>query len=370
MKTLLTLPAELRNQIYHHVFTSRHHLTASISDPRVTFPTHALSLLQTCSQIHQEAALLAYNTTSFLTTFHRARALLSALKASSPPPILLRSISSLTIAAHRIPSLVYPRALSLFLENISQLADTLPALEEIVVLFERRGVGATTTTDFRFILENKLPHILSCLRDILPSARFELQRKWTGEPAAAGERSPRERGIYLLTLNKDGGERERRALRVEFLGCWPRRTDALSATEVEVEEALAADSTSGYDLMRRERPFLTAAVADPAERMGRHRRSLGSSGGESPGSSPRRERWGSGSPRSSIGFVSPLSSPLSSPRSSFGGEWLSSGRSSLGSSSPGGRGAAIGPPVARLVQNLVARRTMSSGNEVYGENID
>ncbi|KAF2815082.1 uncharacterized protein BDZ99DRAFT_515838 [Mytilinidion resinicola] len=359
MSTLLALPAELRNQIYRYVFTSRDHLTQSIKDPRATFPTHVLSLLLTCHQVHQEAALLAFSTTSFLTASHRARALLSALKASAVPPHLVRSITSLTIAAHLIPSLVYPRALSLFLENIAQVAAALPALDEIAVLFERCGAGAGSSTDLRSILQNKLPHILSLLRDLMPSARFELRGQWTGEPAPARERRERERGVYLLTFKKDGEDKER-VLRVEFLGCWPQRTDALYATEVEVEEALAADPTSGWDLKRRERPFLTAAVTDPAEKMRRHRSSLGSSvGDESPGwSSPR----GHGSPRSSLGF--------GSPRSSLGGEWSSPGRRSVGSSSQAVGGSEIGRDVSPWVQCVAAIRAANVSRKLNGEEIE
>jgi hypothetical protein len=192
---------------------------------------------------------------------------------------------------------------------MAQVAWFLPALQEVVVVFECHEHAGEKDLK-RMLIDNGDQLVLAALKRMVPSATFGFEAPWHDVKAERDEPCARSRGVYLFGW-KEGGER---VLRVEFLGFWPRIIDSSDASDAEVGEALAAESTPpAWELRRRERPFLTAGLADPAERMGRHRTSLGSTVSESPGSSTRGERrLGPGSPRNFVG--------LGSARSSLGGE--------------------------------------------------
>ena len=107
------LPAEIRYEIYTHVFTVEN---TSIAPPKSarTRP-HPLSLLLTCRQIHHEASLLAFSTYTFPIR-HSMQPTYLGLKAStsllSPPH--LSAIKSLSVLSGRSAGTLLSNALLIF----------------------------------------------------------------------------------------------------------------------------------------------------------------------------------------------------------------------------------------------------------------
>lgn len=104
------LPAELRNKIYKHAFTT----DAFPIDTSPTPTPHALSLLQTCHRIHNEASALAFQTHTFPllsieATYLSLRTAASRLHASH-----LRAIQSLCVPTDRNPGVLLCNSLLLF----------------------------------------------------------------------------------------------------------------------------------------------------------------------------------------------------------------------------------------------------------------
>jgi hypothetical protein len=119
---LLSLPGELRNQIYTYVFSSHDHVPHKLPIPSPISHGYTtkdyvpgsvehilaslrrksnLSLLLTCRQIQREARLLAFAQTTFLTTLRTSTSILASLGAACLTAADLSAITSLTILTPR-----------------------------------------------------------------------------------------------------------------------------------------------------------------------------------------------------------------------------------------------------------------------------
>ncbi|GAB7359137.1 hypothetical protein MBLNU230_g5204t1 [Neophaeotheca triangularis] len=97
--TLLTLPSELRNQIYLHLFSTPSQTPTSTTTPQNPRPQHALALLQTSRQIHHETHLLAFTLHPFTLQTHQTHPSTLSPKLAVLRKPLLHSIRHLRLSA-------------------------------------------------------------------------------------------------------------------------------------------------------------------------------------------------------------------------------------------------------------------------------
>jgi hypothetical protein len=304
--SLLGLPAEIRNEIYIYVFSSRSHVDDTIALALTdTKPLHNLYLLQTCHQIYHEAALLAYSKTTFITKLWRRKALEDGIGSSGLRKEKLSTLRSITLATHLTDNFLatgygstshnaVTRRLVLFLEGLVTIPE-LTGLREVTVLFNDHVLMSILTKQNDVAW--KLKHIMG--------AQFTQVEDWCTrvDPWSFG-------AVFMVTWEEGG---KTRSVKVEFVRFSPKPKNlGLGFRQLEEGDVIKEPGLTSWEMRRKERPFLTAGQSDPAARMAMHTKS---SFGRT---EPR-------SPRSSLGGRS--------VRSSLNGDesWLSVGsRSSLG----------------------------------------
>ena len=301
--SLLGLPAEIRNEIYIYVFSSRSHVDDMITlAPIDAKPLHNLHLLQTCHQIYHEAALLAYSKTTFVTKLWRRRALNDAIGSSGLRTNKLSTLRSITLLTDDFLATMYrstshsaeKRRLVLFLQGLITIPG-LTGLREVTVLFNDRILMSILTKQNDVAW--KLKHIMN--------AQFTQVEDWCTrvDPWSSG-------AVFMMTWEEGG---KTRRVKVEFVRFLPKQENlGLGVRQLEEGDVIEEPGLTSWEMRRRERPFLTAGQSDPAARMAMHTKSTFGR------TEPR-------SPRSSLGGRS--------ARSSLNGDesWLSVGsRSSLG----------------------------------------
>jgi len=304
--SLLGLPAEIRNEIYIYVFSSRSHVDDTIALPFIdTKPLHNLYLLQTCHQIYHEAALLAYSKTTFITKLWRRRALEDGIGSSGLRIEKLSTLRSITLATHLTDDFLATRyrptghnagtrRLVLFLEGLVTMPG-LTGLREVTVLFNDHILMSMLRKQNDVAW--KLKHIMN--------AQFTQVEDWCTrvDPWSSG-------AVFMMTWEEGGKTRD---VKVEFVRFLPKPEELeLEFGQLEEGDVIKEPGLTSWEMRRRERPFLTAGQSDPAARMAMHTKSAFGR------TEPR-------SPRSSLGGRS--------ARSSLNGDesWLSVGsRSSLG----------------------------------------
>ena len=118
----LSLPAELRNQIYEFYFDN---LTSS---------AHSLALLLSCRRIYNEAHTLAFATATFVTTTWVRYKL--AAQAAALKPTSSSAISSIAFASHLLESRGFCRDNQYLLANFMANSITLfPALKRVTLFY-------------------------------------------------------------------------------------------------------------------------------------------------------------------------------------------------------------------------------------------
>ncbi|OCL09680.1 hypothetical protein AOQ84DRAFT_15533 [Glonium stellatum] len=303
--SLLSLPAEIRNEIYTYVFCSRIHVDDAIALPVIDAgPLQYLSLLQTCHQIYHEAALLAYARTTFITNIWRRRALEDRISSSGLCAEKLSCITSITLATHLTNNFLGAkdesmghstgtRRLVMLLEGLVTMPG-LTGLMEVTILVKDHMMSTIRTKQHDVAL--KLRHIMGA-QFIQVEDRGALVDPW------------RSHTVFMMVWEE--GTKTRRAA-VHFMAFKRLENLELGYQQLKEGNIVEEPCLTSWEMRRRERPFLTAGQSDPAERIAMHTKITPKSTG------PR-------SPRSSLGGRS--------TRSSMNGDesWLSTGsRSSLG----------------------------------------
>ena len=299
--SLLGLPAEIRNEIYIYVFSSRSHVRDTMALALIdTKPLHNLYLLQTCHQIYHEAALLAYSKTTFITKLWRHRALEDGIGSSGLRTEKLSTLRSITLATHLTDNYrstshsAWTRRLVLFLEGLVTMPG-LTGLREVTVLFN----------------DHILMSILTKQNDVAWGLKHIMGAQFTRVGCWCTRVDLWSSGAVFMMTWEEGGKT--RSVKVEFVGFREKPENlGLGFRQLEEGDVIEEPGLTSWEMRTRERPFLTAGQSDPAARIAMHTKSIFG-------------RTGPRSPRSSSGGRS--------ARSSLNGDesWLSEGsRRSLG----------------------------------------
>ncbi|KAF2476722.1 uncharacterized protein BDR25DRAFT_339631 [Lindgomyces ingoldianus] len=231
----LSLPAEVRNQIYVLVFSSHVHLNSLSSQTWKSngYPLNSvvnnLSLLLTCRQVYKEANLLAFSHTRFLTLHQESSNICRLLEGTCMSEEKLNCIKSLALVM-RTPKSVREESLYYFtaattahahwvMEQSVQigLAPALAKLQDITIYFSRRfKAEAKVFEDLCLRSENQWEEKLEQLH---PNLNIRVQRQIVSffpfEPSRDDDRAFVE---FLVSWDGATGEwSQRRVLKINVV---------------------------------------------------------------------------------------------------------------------------------------------------------